>query len=158
MVSIRNLEPVQSNHNIIERVWWTLTVIVLKKSPNLKKYNTLNRPHRHICNCLLFILTQYINRIIRMNKNFSFEKVWCFYDRMSLSRDRIWHYFSMKPYTEIATATFVLDKNCTEKKTIFPYKIIWHKFWKSNCIFDPQNIFFENTLLYETWTPQKVVY
>ena len=54
-----------------------------------------------------------------MNKNFSFEKVWCSYDRMSLSRDRIWHYFSMKPYTEIATATFVLDKNRTEKNN-FP--------------------------------------
>ena len=50
-------------------------------------------------------------RVIRMSKNFSFEKVWCSYDHMSLSRDRIWHYFSMKPYTEIATATFVLDKN-----------------------------------------------
>ena len=40
------------------------------------------------------------------NKNVSFEKVWCSYDHMSLSRDRIWHYFSMKPYTEMATATF----------------------------------------------------
>ena len=59
------------------------------------------------------------HRIIRMNKNFSFEKVLCSYDHMSLSRDRIWHYFSMKPYTEIATTTFVLDKNRTEK-TNFP--------------------------------------
>ena len=61
----------------------------------LQKY-TVNRHH--------------INRVIRMNKNFSYQKVWCFYDHMSLSRDRIWHYFSVKPYTEIATATFVLDR------------------------------------------------
>ena len=68
------------------------------------------------CSCgIMFIKT----RVIRMNKNFSFEKVWCSYDHMSLSRDRIWHYFSMKPYTEIATTTFVLDKNRTEK-TNFP--------------------------------------
>ena len=32
---------------------------------------------------------------------------------MSLGRDRIWHYFSMKPYTEMPTTTFVLDKTYT---------------------------------------------
>ena len=42
---------------------------------------------------------------------------------MSLSRDRIWHYFSMKPYTEMATTTFVLDKNRTEKKQFFHIKL-----------------------------------
>ena len=35
--------------------------------------------------------------------------------KKKLSRDRIWHYYSMKPYTEMATTTFVLDKNRTEK-------------------------------------------
>ena len=92
-----------------------------------------------------------------MNKNVSFDKVWCSYDHMSLGRDRIWHYFSMKPYTEMPTTTFVLDKNRTVK-SMFPYKIIWHKFWKLNCIFDPKNIVFENTSLYETWSTQKVFY
>ena len=72
---------------------------------------------------VVFILASSITRLIRMNKNFSFEKVWCSYDHMSLSRDRIWNYFSMKPHTEMPTATFVLDKNHTVK-SIFPYKII----------------------------------
>ena len=58
-----------------------------------------------------------------MNKNFSFEKVCCSYDHMTLSGDRVWHYFVMKPYTEIATATFVLDKNRTEKNNCqFPIR------------------------------------
>ena len=40
---------------------------------------------------------QLVNRIIRMSKNIRFEKVWCSYDHMSLSRDRLSYYFSMKP-------------------------------------------------------------
>ena len=84
--------------------------------------------------------TYLIIRIIRMNKKIQF---WKSFDHMSLSRDRIWHYFSMKPYTEIATTTFVLDKNRTEKKQfshITLYDINFFNqiaFW-TPCISHPQ--------------------
>ena len=77
-----------------------------------------------------------------MNKNFRFEKVWCSYDHMSLSRDRIWHYFCMKPYTEIATATFVLDKNRTEKKQFSHIKIYDINFENQIAFLTPKTFFF----------------
>ena len=60
---------------------------------------------------------------------------------MSLSRDRIRHYFSMKPYTEIATATFVLDKNRTEKNQFSHIKLYDINFENQIAFLTPKTFF-----------------
>ena len=60
---------------------------------------------------------------------------------MSLSGDRIWHYFSMKPYTEMTTTTFVLDKNRTEKKKISPLKLYDINFENQIAFLTPKTFF-----------------
>ena len=64
--------------------------------------------------------------------------------------------FSKKLTYEVPPANLRFVKNRTVK-SIFPYKIIWHKFLNKNIIFDPQNKFFENTSLYEILSTKKVV-